>query len=179
MTPKLGAVDANLAQAEQLARQAASKGAALIVLPEMFTSAAAFHESMMTAIRPLDGTPARLLKDLARQENAIIGGSFLAEDAGRVYNAFLLAMPDGTTLRHDKDLPTYWETCYYEKGNDAGVLTTPLGPMGRRCAGRWFVPTRRNGSLARSACCSRARPGGPCPRKRVPIIRFGRSIWRC
>ena len=130
MTPKLGAVDTNLAQAEQLARQAASKGAALIVLPEMFTSAAAFHESMMTAIRPLDGTPARLLKDLARQENAIIGGSFLAEDAGRVYNAFLLAMPDGTTLRHDKDLPTYWETCYYEKGKDAGVLTTPLGPMG-------------------------------------------------
>ena len=130
MTPKLGAVDANLAQAEQLAREAASKGAVLIVLPEMFTSAAAFHESMITAIRPLDGAPAQLLKDLARQERAIIGGSFLAEDAGRVYNTFLLAMPDGTTWRHDKDLPTYWETCYYEKGNDAGVLTTALGPMG-------------------------------------------------
>jgi predicted amidohydrolase len=130
MTPKLGAMDANLAQAEQLVRRAAAKDAALIMLPEMFTSAAAFHDDMIRAIRPVDGAPAQLLKDLARQEQVVVGGSFLAEDAGRVYNRFLLVMPDGTTLRHDKDFPTYWETCYYEKGNDDGVLTTPLGPMG-------------------------------------------------
>jgi hypothetical protein len=43
MTPKLGAVEANLAQAEGLVREAAAEKAALIVLPEMFTSAAAFH----------------------------------------------------------------------------------------------------------------------------------------
>jgi hypothetical protein len=130
MVPQLGAVDSNLAQAEQLVRQAAAKDAVLIVLPEMFTSAAAFHEDMIKAIRPLGGGPAQLLKDLARQESVILGGSFLAEDAGRVYNAFLLVMPDGTTSRHDKDFPTYWETCYYEKGHDDGVLSTPFGPMG-------------------------------------------------
>jgi predicted amidohydrolase len=130
MEPQLGAVDANLTQAEQLVREAAAKQAQLIVLPEMFTSAAAFHEDIIKAIRPLDGKPAQLLKDLARQENTVVGGSFLAEDQGRVFNTFLLVMPDGTTVRHDKDLPTYWETCYYEKGNDDGVLPTPLGPLG-------------------------------------------------
>jgi predicted amidohydrolase len=130
MTPQLGAVDANLAQAEQLVREAAAKDVALVILPEMFTSAAAFHESMVKAIRPLDGAPAQLLRDLARQENIILGGSFLAEDAGRVYNSFLLVLPDGTAFRHDKDFPTYWEACYYEKGNDDGVLPTPLGPLG-------------------------------------------------
>ena len=130
MTPRLGAVDDNLAQAEQLVRQAAAKDAALIMLPEMFTSAAAFHQDMVKAIRPLDGAPARLLRDLARQEQVMVGGSFLAEDHGRVYNSFLLVTPDGAALRHDKDFPTYWETCYYERGNDDGVLNTPLGPMG-------------------------------------------------
>jgi len=130
MEPQLGAVDANLAQAEQLVREAAAKQATLIMLPEMFTSAAAFHEDIIKAIRPLNGAPAQLLKDLARQDNTIVGGSFLAEDEGRVFNTFLLAMPDGTTFRHDKDFPTYWETCYYEKGNDDGVLPTPLGPLG-------------------------------------------------
>lgn len=112
MTPKLGAVDANLAQAAQLVREAAAKEAALVMLPEMFASAAAFHESSVRAIRPLDGAPAQLLRDLARQENVILGGSFLAEDAGRVYNTFLLVLPDGTSFRHNKDFPTYWETCY-------------------------------------------------------------------
>jgi predicted amidohydrolase len=88
MTPQRGAVDANVVQAEQLVREGAAKDAALIVLPEMFTSAAAFHQNMVKAIRPLDGAPAQLLEDMARKENAIVGGSFLAEDAGRVYNAF-------------------------------------------------------------------------------------------
>jgi len=130
MTPKLGAVEANLAQAEQLVRQAVAAGARLVVLPEMFTSAAAFHEDMVKAIRPIDGTPAQLLKDLARQENVVLGGSFLAEDRGRVFNSFLLVTPDGATWRHDKDFPTYWETCYYEKGDDDGVLISPLGQIG-------------------------------------------------
>lgn len=130
MTPKLGDVDANLAQAEQLVREATRKGAQWIVLPEMFTSAAAFHEDMITAIRPLDGAPAKLLMNLARQGDAVVGGSFLANDGGRVFNTFLLVFPDGTTYRHDKDFPTYWETCYYEKGSDDGVLSTPAGPVG-------------------------------------------------
>lgn len=130
MTPKLADVDANLAQAEQLVREATRKGAQWIVLPEMFTSAAAFHEDMVTAIRPLNGAPAQLLRDLAREGNVVVGGSFLANDGGRVFNTFLLVLPDGTTYRHDKDFPTYWETCYYEKGSDDGVLSTPAGPVG-------------------------------------------------
>lgn len=130
MAPKLGDADANLAQAERLAREAIAAGADWIVLPEMFTSAAAFHPDMLTAIRPIDGAPARLLQDLARRNRVTIGGSFLARDGDDVYNAFLLALPDGSLRRHDKDFPTYWETCYYVGGNDDGVLETPIGPVG-------------------------------------------------
>ena len=135
MSPKLGDVEANLAQAEQLVREAIRQGAECIVLPELFTTAAAYHEDMIRAIRPLSGAPAQFLADSAREAGVALGGSFLAADGlaadgGRVHNSFLLAFPDGTTYRHDKDFPTYWETCYYQGGQDDGVLQTALGPVG-------------------------------------------------
>jgi predicted amidohydrolase len=135
MRPKLGDVEANLAQAEQLVREAIRQGAECIVLPELFTTAAAYHEDMIRAIRPLSGAPAQFLADSAREAGVALGGSFLAADGlaadgGRVHNSFLLAFPDGTTYRHDKDFPTYWETCYYQGGQDDGVLQTALGPVG-------------------------------------------------
>ncbi len=130
MTPRLADVEANLVQAERLVGEAIRRGAEWILLPEMFSSAAAFHEDMVRAIRPLDGAPARLLKRMAREGNAVVGGSFLASEGDRVRNSFLLAFPDGTTHRHDKDFPTYWEACFYEGGVDDGVLETPIGPVG-------------------------------------------------
>jgi predicted amidohydrolase len=130
MAPKLGDVSANLAQAEQLLDQAVRQGADWIVLPEMFTSAAAFHEDMVRAIRPLDGAPAQLLQEKAKRHKVTVGGSFLARDGDQVRNSFLLFLPDGSRYRHDKDQPTYWETCYYQDGADDGVLHTPAGNIG-------------------------------------------------
>lgn len=130
MTPRLGDVAANLEQAERLILQAQKQGAEWIALPEMFTSAAAFHPNMLSAIRPIDGEPAQLMKRLARQGNAVIGGSFLARRGGQVYNTFLLVFPDGSVVTHDKDYPTYWENCVSVGGNDDGVLATPMGNIG-------------------------------------------------
>lgn len=130
MTPVLGDADANLNQAEQLIRQAIAQGAQWIALPEMFTSAAAFHPDMLGAIRSLNGAPLQMLKDLSREGDAVIGGSFLARRDGQVFNSFVLVSPDGSLARHDKDQPTYWENCYYRGGEDDGVLDTPLGPVG-------------------------------------------------
>ncbi|MBP2671712.1 MAG: Nitrilase/cyanide hydratase and apolipoprotein N-acyltransferase [candidate division NC10 bacterium] len=112
MAPKAGDVEANLAQAEQLIGEVISRGAEWVLLPEMFTSAAAFHPDMAKAIRPLDRALAQLRRNTAHKGNAVVGGSFLAQDGDQVYDAFLLADPDGTTDRHDKDFPIYWETCY-------------------------------------------------------------------
>lgn len=124
MSPRLGDVDANMIQAEWLIDDAARRGAAYILLPEMFTSAVAFDERMLASIRPIDGAPARLLRDKARQHGVRIGGSFLASHGRTVTNSFLLYEPDGTLYRHDKDAPTYWEACYYQGGKDDGLLHT-------------------------------------------------------
>ncbi|MEJ2361221.1 MAG: carbon-nitrogen hydrolase family protein [Gammaproteobacteria bacterium] len=130
MVPKLGDLRWNLNQAERLIQRATRQGAQWIILPEMFTSAAAFHDNMLKAIQPLDGEPFQLLNRLSREGNVVIGGSFLASRKQQVFNTFVLVFPDGTFVQHDKDLPTYWENCYYRGGQDDGVLKTPLGPVG-------------------------------------------------
>jgi predicted amidohydrolase len=130
MIAELGNVDANLAKAERLVRAAFERGAKWVILPEFFSSGNAFHPEMAKATRAIDGPPAELLRDLARQGNATVGGSFLAWRDGNVYNSFVLALPDGSTHRHDKDYPTFWENCYYIGGNDDGVLPTPQGKVG-------------------------------------------------
>lgn len=130
MKPKLADVQWNMNQAEQLVRQALKQGAQWVILPEMFTSAVAFHPDMHKAIQAFDGAPLAMLRSLAREGNAVIGGSYLARRGGQVFNTFVLAFPDGHIVYHDKDVPTYWENCYYKGGKDDGVLATPLGPVG-------------------------------------------------
>jgi predicted amidohydrolase len=147
MAPVLGDVDANMRQAESLVRRAVQLGAQWIVLPEFFTSAAAFHPGMLQTIRPIDGAPSQLLQRLASENKVAVGGSFLAMRGEDVYNSFVLAFPDGRTARHDKDLPTLWENCYYIGGHDDGVLDSPVGPIGAALC--WeFIRTRTARRLA-------------------------------
>jgi len=141
MVAELVNVDANLEKAERLVRTAIERGAKWVILPEFFSSGLAFHPEMAGTIRPIDGAPSQLLRDLARQGNATVGGSFLAWRDGNVYNSFVLALPDGSTHRHDKDYPTFWENCYYIGGNDDGVLPTPQARVGAALC--WeFIRTR-------------------------------------
>lgn len=130
MTAELGNVEANLAKAERLVRDAIRRRAQWVILPEFFASGMVFHPEMANAVQAADGAPAQLLRKLARQGKAIVGGSFLAWRDGNVYNTFVLALPDGRTPRHDKDQPTFWENCYYVGGEDDGVLSTPQGNVG-------------------------------------------------
>ena len=129
MCAVLADVEKNLVNAEALVRDAASKGADWVILPEFFTSACAFHPEMHDAILPLNGKATELLKKLSRKLNVVIGGSFLAkhDDA---FNTFILVFPDGETHMHDKDIPTMWENCYYIGGNDDGVLKTKSNNVG-------------------------------------------------
>jgi len=121
---EVGDVVANLAACERLADEAAAAGAEWILLPEFFTTGVAFVPELAGAALPPDGEATQLLLDLARRHQAVVGGSFLCRDPdGHARNAFFLATPDGLAGRHDKDLPTMWENCFYVGGTDDGLLT--------------------------------------------------------
>jgi predicted amidohydrolase len=119
----LADVTANLTMCERLADAATGAGAEIIVLPEFFSTGMGFLPELVDCAQPPDGPPAELLNTLARRHHTIVGGSFLCRDAdGDTRNTFLLATPQGIAGRHDKDLPTMWENCFYVGGDDDGVL---------------------------------------------------------
>lgn len=141
MTVETGDVEGNIKRAGELIDEAFAGGAKLVIVPEFFTSGAAFSPKLLTVSRPIDGEPKRLLVEKARKHKGYVGGSFIASRGGDNYNTFVWANPDGTTLTHDKDQPTMWENCYYISGDDDGVIETPLGPVGVALC--WeFVRTR-------------------------------------
>lgn len=121
---RLGDTDWNLEQCARLAAEAAREGAEWIALPEFFPSGAAFRPELDDRALPADGAATELLLGVAREHGVHVGGSFLCrDDDGEVRNAFLLAGPDGEILgRHDKDLPTMWESALYIGGGDPGLI---------------------------------------------------------
>lgn len=130
MVVDTGDVGHNMKRAGELIDRAFADGAELVIVPEFFTSGAAFSPKLLTASRPIDGEPKKLLMEKAKRHNGYVGGSFIASRGGDNYNTFVWANPDGTTQTHDKDQPTMWENCYYIGGDDDGVIETPLGPVG-------------------------------------------------
>ena len=143
MHAALGDVAANLENAEHWVRLALREGARWIVLPEFFTTAIALHPTkLVNAYRTLEGLPMQLLKTLAKEGNAYVGGSFLARSGADVFNTFVLASPAGQVYTHDKDFPTTnIETSVYAGGEDdefvkelarRGVAAAPPAPIPSR-----------------------------------------------
>jgi predicted amidohydrolase len=131
LAPVLGDVEANLDACWRLGTAAAAAGAELIVLPEFFTTGVGFVPELAERALPPDGAATALLVELARRRHALAGGSFLCRDAdGHARNAFVLAGPDGVLGRHDKDLPTMWENCFYVGGTDDGVIQVDGSAVG-------------------------------------------------
>jgi predicted amidohydrolase len=119
----IGDIDANLAACEQLADMAAHEGAEWIILPEFFTTGVGFLPELAHRSLPPDGIATALLLSLAKRHKAVVGGSFLCrDDDGHVRNAFFLATPEGIAGRHNKDIPTMWENCFYVGGTDDGLI---------------------------------------------------------
>ena len=119
----IGDVDANLAACQRLADTAAHEGAEWIILPEFFTTGMGFFPELSQLSLPPDGPATALLSALAKRHDAVVGGSFLCRDDDRhIRNAFFLATPEGIVGRHNKDIPTMWENCFYIGGTDDGLI---------------------------------------------------------
>jgi predicted amidohydrolase len=161
----LGDVAANLENAEHWVRLALREGAQWIVLPEFFTTAIALHPTrLVSAYRTLEGLPMQLLKTLAKEGNAYVGGSFLARSGADVFNTFVLAAPTGHVYTHDKDFPTTnIETSVYAGGEDdefvkeltrCGVVADPPAPIPSRPQNiKSAVFTLPDGTSAGAALC--------------------------
>lgn len=131
LEPKIGDLHANLTACENMANEAGEKGAKWIIIPEFFTTGMAFNPRIAEAIQTPNGEAYQLLLDLAKRHNAYVGGSFIVRDEDQIVrNAFYLASPNGMVGRHDKDIPTMWENCFYVGGTDDGIIETDEQTVG-------------------------------------------------
>jgi len=128
---KVGDIHANLAACENMANEAGKKGAKWIILPEFFTTGMAFNPRIADGIESPNGKALHMMRDIAKRYQAYVGGSFIIRDEDTaIRNAFFLVSPEGILGRHNKDLPTMWENCFYVGGTDDGLIETPQQNVG-------------------------------------------------
>ena len=131
----------NLAKAETFVRLAAERGAALVVLPEVF-SWRGRHRKEPEQVESIPGPTTRRLQELAtRHAIHLLAGSFLEKsDESRAYNTSLLFSPDGDILAcyrkihlFDVDIPgqvSIQESDSMKPGEEVVTATTQLGTVG-------------------------------------------------
>ena len=131
----------NLAKAETFVRLAAERGAALIVLPEVFAWRGRRSEEP-DQVEPIPGPTAERMQALARRHHVyLLAGSFLEKTAEpRAYNTSLLLSPAGEILAvyrkihlFDIDIPgqvSVKESDTKKPGQEVVTCATPLGVCG-------------------------------------------------
>ncbi len=93
--------EANLATARDMVAQAATAGADLVVLPELWGSGYDLAHAAAYAT-PLDSGLFEAMATLAREHGLYVAGSLLEESEGRIYNTCALFGPQGLVGRYRK-----------------------------------------------------------------------------
>jgi N-carbamoylputrescine amidase len=139
----------NLAKAGKMLRQAASRGAQVACLPELFLShyfCQSQDHSVFALAEPVPGPTTQALAKIAKETKMVIVGSvFERRTAGVYHNTAVILDADGTlrgTYRkmHIPDDPLYYEKFYFTPG-DLGfrAFDTKAGRVGTLvCWDQWF-----------------------------------------
>ena len=154
-----GDVAANVATATRLVREAAKRGARLILVPELFEDRYFCEDQRsehLSKARPLAGHPTvEHFAALARELNVVLPVSFYERSGNELFNSCAIVDADGTILgvyrkSHIPDGPGYSEKYYFRPG-DTGfrVWDTAVGRIGVGiCWDQWFPEVARTFALA-------------------------------
>lgn len=147
-------VDANIARAEKLVRDAAAQGAQIILIQELFERCYFCQkqkEAYLHFATPADQNPAIAhFSKVARELKVVLPISFYERANNAYYNSVAIIDADGTNLgiyrkSHIPDGPGYSEKFYFTPG-DSGfkVWDTAYARIGVGiCWDQWFPETAR------------------------------------
>jgi N-carbamoylputrescine amidase len=148
------AVEDNIAAVAELVREAAGKGAKLILPPELFESpyfCRSHDEGHFARALPVAEHPAVLaMQKLAAELQVYIPTSFFEAEGHHHYNSLAMIDDQGAVMgvyrkSHIPDGPGYSEKFYFRPGN-TGFKTfhTPYGKVGPAvCWDQWYPETAR------------------------------------
>lgn len=151
--------EANIKKADRMVREAAARGAQIILLPELFERPYFCQERQYDYYNyalPLQENPAvRRLQDTARELEVVLPVSFYERDETRLFNSVAMLDADGTVLgvyrkTHIPDDHYYQEKFYFTPGNTGfKVWDTRYGRIGVGiCWDQWFPEAARCMALA-------------------------------
>jgi N-carbamoylputrescine amidase len=149
---------ANIAAVAELVREAAGKGAQVILPPELFEGpyfCRVEDEALFTNARSVTEHPAVTeMQKLASELQVTIPTSFFEADGPHHYNSLAMIGPDGAVQgvyrkSHIPDGPGYEEKFYFRPGNTGfkvwdGPPTAPRAKLGVGvCWDQWYPETAR------------------------------------
>lgn len=147
-------VEENIKKADKMVREAASNGANIILLPELFERPYFCQErnyDYYSYATPVNDNPAvKHFKEVARELNVVLPISFYERDENVFFNTVAVIDTDGSVLgiyrkTHIPDDHYYQEKFYFTPG-DTGfkVWDTKYGKIGVGiCWDQWFPETAR------------------------------------
>ena len=147
-------VEENIAKADALVREAAEKGAQIILLPELFERQYFCQERRYEyyefAKKVNENDAVKHFSVLAKELSVVIPVSFYEKDVNRLFNTVAVIDADGSNLgiyrkTHIPDDHYYQEKFYFVPG-DTGfqVFDTTYGKIGVGiCWDQWFPETAR------------------------------------
>jgi len=146
--------EANVANAEALVREAAGRGAQIVLIQELFETPyfpADQKEEFFALARPADQHPiVERMQKLAAELEVVLPVSFFERANGAYYNALAIVDADGTIVgkyrkSHIPDGPGYQEKYYFNPG-DTGFQAweTRYASIGAAiCWDQWFPEAAR------------------------------------
>ena len=146
--------DANIRRAEKLIREAAARGANVILIQELFETPYFCKDHApqhFELAKPLEQHPAvEHFRGLARELNVVLPVSVFEHANNAFYNSLVMVDADGTVLgsyrkSHIPEGPGYHEKFYFSPG-DTGfkVFDTQVAKIGVAiCWDQWFPETAR------------------------------------
>ncbi|MBS0234380.1 MAG: N-carbamoylputrescine amidase [Proteobacteria bacterium] len=147
-------LESNIAKTEMFVREAANRGAEVILPSELFEGiyfCTRQDPKWFETARPVTEHPSVLrLRELAKSLNVVIPISFFEKDGPRYYNSIAIADADGEILgvyrkSHIPDGPGYQEKYYFRPG-DTGfkAWNTRHGKIGVGiCWDQWYPESAR------------------------------------
>lgn len=154
INPRLGDLQANLAQCERLVRQARERGLDLLVFPELSLTGYHLRDMVATVALRLDSPEVRQLKEWSRQVAFVVG--FVEESTDfRFYNvAAYFAEGELRHLHRKVYLPTYGmfdEQRYFARGDQVRTFALPWGRSALLvCEDLWHPSTAYLAALDRA-----------------------------
>ena len=148
------AIDANIAAVSDLVREAAGKGAQVILPPELFEGpyfCRVEDEGLFAMARPVgEHKSVRAMQALAAELDVTIPTSFFEADGPHYYNSLAMIGPDGAVQgvyrkSHIPDGPGYEEKFYFRPGNTGFKVWSGAGTtLGVGvCWDQWYPETAR------------------------------------